>query len=174
MNLSATISLFPILSTLAALTLSPVEARAAEPDATCSPAIVATRTVFPSHSQVRGEHGVVQVAIKLGSDGRAAETRLAKSSGFAQLDRAAVASVREHWRFNVARCDAQSLGLERVVEIAYRRAPQHTLSGTVNPKAAGESKRILAENRCHIDRSVSDTTVYACLQHSSVSVASAK
>jgi protein TonB len=47
--------------------------------------------------------GVVLLDVLVAADGRAAEVRVAESSGFASLDDSAVTTVRERWRFVPAR-----------------------------------------------------------------------
>ncbi|HTE43000.1 MAG TPA: energy transducer TonB [Steroidobacteraceae bacterium] len=169
MNLFNSFALLPFA--LAGVAFAPVVL--AQEAQVCAPKIVDTRTAFPTGSQNAGHHGLVKVGVKLGADGTVAAASIVKSSGFAALDRAALASVRDHWRFDVAHCGADQLALERVVDITYRSAAEKTLSGTVNTKATSESKRLLAESQCHIARSAADT-VYACLQNTTASLANTK
>jgi TonB family protein len=113
------------------------------------------------------------VSVTLDTLGTVATANLKQSSGYPALDRAALTSVRDHWRFDVAHCDSTALAIERVVDVNYRSAAGRTLSGTVNTRAARESKRLLAASQCHVKRS-GDDTVFACLQNVTTSVASAK
>jgi len=50
--------------------------------------------VYPRASRRQGEQGEVLVKVEIGADGRAGQVLLARSSGFARLDEAALAAVR--------------------------------------------------------------------------------
>ena len=57
--------------------------------------------VYPSTSRRRGEEGTVVLAIHIDARGRVTAARVARSSGHARLDRAALEAVR-HWRYQPA------------------------------------------------------------------------
>jgi TonB family protein len=140
---------------------------AAEPPATaCSPRFVSTHTDFPAAARNFGAHGVVHVDIRLGADGRPAEAQVRKSSGHRALDQAAIDSVRNRWRFDVAQCSELDLAVQRTVEVHFRRPVRNTVSGTVNRKAPAETQELLARNRCDIARDARDTTIYSCVKNS--------
>lgn len=58
---------------------------------------------YPGLSRMRRESGVVVLRVFVTAEGRPGEVRLAQSSGFPRLDRAAVQAVSERWRFKPAR-----------------------------------------------------------------------
>jgi len=53
---------------------------------------------YPAEARRRGQQGTVQLQIVFGADGRVARATVGRSSGFSDLDRAAAAWVRRHWR----------------------------------------------------------------------------
>lgn len=55
--------------------------------------------VYPPLSKRRGEQGRVVVYALIGTDGRAKEARITRSSGFERLDQAALNAVLRDWRF---------------------------------------------------------------------------
>lgn len=55
--------------------------------------------VYPPLSKRRGEQGRVVVYALIGTDGRAKEARVTRSSGFERLDQAALNAVLRDWRF---------------------------------------------------------------------------
>lgn len=57
--------------------------------------------VYPSVSRRLGEEGVVVLRVLIGTDGRATEVRISKSSGSARLDQAAIEAIGQ-WRFIAA------------------------------------------------------------------------
>jgi protein TonB len=54
--------------------------------------------VYPSQSVSRREEGIVWVDLEMEADGAVLQTMVSRSSGFPQLDRAALEAVRR-WRF---------------------------------------------------------------------------
>jgi protein TonB len=52
------------------------------------------QAAFPEASQLRGETGVTQVRVLIDASGRPQDVLLHRSSGFARLDKAALAGVR--------------------------------------------------------------------------------
>jgi protein TonB len=64
--------------------------------------------------------GVVLLEVLVAPDGRAAEVRLARSSGHPPLDDSAVRTVRERWRFIPARRDGAAVESRVTVPIRFR------------------------------------------------------
>ncbi|HYL57771.1 MAG TPA: energy transducer TonB [Candidatus Acidoferrales bacterium] len=58
---------------------------------------------YPAAARRRAEQGVVTIRVLVGDDGRVERAELAESSGYDALDDAALATVRERWRFIPAR-----------------------------------------------------------------------
>lgn len=54
---------------------------------------------YPAISQRLGESGRVVVRVLIGADGRAQEARIQRSSGFDRLDRLALETARDRWRY---------------------------------------------------------------------------
>lgn len=88
--------------------------------AACDPTILQSPTKFPLQSQLRGQQGVVFVEVTLDPAGRVTQTQLVQSSGHRRLDRAAVASIREGWVFDVTSCTQKELPASDVIAIDYR------------------------------------------------------
>ncbi len=153
---------FTTLSIIATLAISAQAADAQEPEAQCTPSIITMRTNFPTYAQELRQHGVVQLTIRLNHDGRVAVARVTQSSGYALLDGASIASARDYWRFDVKGCAATDLSHEHIVTVTYRRPPGLTLSGTVNRTAVVETRKLLADNRCHATQPARELTVFAC------------
>jgi len=57
-----------------------------------------TRAPYPAASIRLEEEGVVELSIRVLPDGRIAEVRVVKSSGYPRLDRAAIEEARRSWR----------------------------------------------------------------------------
>jgi TonB family protein len=154
------------LTTLAiftTFTLTALTAEAQEHEAACTPTIVAMRADFPPYAQELRQHGVVELTLRLGSDGRVAAARVTQSSGHALLDNASVRSARDYWRFAVKDCTATDLNRERMVTVTYQRPPGLTLSGTINRKAIIATRKLHADNQCHATHPVHELTVFTCL-----------
>jgi protein TonB len=60
---------------------------------------------YPMLARRRGEQGIVRLRVHVRADGSVAEVTVAQSSGFSQLDDAALKTVRDSWRFIPARLD---------------------------------------------------------------------
>jgi periplasmic protein TonB len=58
---------------------------------------------YPTAARRRAEQGVVTIRVLVGDDGRVERAELAESSGHDALDEAALATIRERWRFIPAR-----------------------------------------------------------------------
>jgi TonB family protein len=89
-------------------------------DAACDPNVVASPTHFPLQSRLRGQEGVVLFEVQVDEAGRVAAARVLESSGHDRLDRAASASIRDGWRFNVTGCDRKDLPASDLVSVEYR------------------------------------------------------
>ncbi len=57
---------------------------------------------YPQRARLRGAEGTVKLEVRVGKDGALAGVRVLKSSGDAELDRAAQEWVRRDWRFSSA------------------------------------------------------------------------
>lgn len=74
---------------------------------------------YPRESRLRGEEGSVGLALWIRSDGTVAEARVARSSGRARLDRAALAAARG-WRFAPATRDGTAIESGFEIDIEFR------------------------------------------------------
>jgi protein TonB len=54
---------------------------------------------YPAMSRRLGESGRVIVRVLIGTDGRAKEARVQRSSGFERLDQQALETARDRWRY---------------------------------------------------------------------------
>lgn len=54
---------------------------------------------YPPMSRRLGESGRVIVRVLIGTDGRAQDARIQKSSGYERLDQVALDTVRNRWRY---------------------------------------------------------------------------
>ena len=77
---------------------------------------------YPLVARRLGKEGVVLLAVLVAPDGRAADVRVLRSSGFAPLDDSAVTTVRERWRFIPARRDGAPIESRVTVPIRFRLA----------------------------------------------------
>ena len=158
-----------VLAAFTALTAMPAGAETidtpAARTASCQAAqFGAIRTEFPQASQSRGEHGDVVVKVTIGKDGRALRTLVAQSSGFPALDKAATESIAKHWRFDVNGCAPTELPTETVVTVQFQRAPQYTVSGTLNSRRpASGAKGDQLPGRCDATPDSSGDQVVACV-----------
>ena len=161
---------------LAVLSAAPSITRANEGDsalAACDVAQLTTiRTDFPLESQNRGEHGRVVLKVAIGKDGRAIDSQVARSSGFATLDKAAADSVARHWRFDVAHCAPAQLPTSSFVTVQFQRAARHTVSGTINTHRVTSGNNPETQSRCDTTRNNAGDEIVACLANPSVAKAS--
>lgn len=93
-------------------------------DASCDPRVASSPTHFPQQSQLRGQAGIVYLKVKVDESGRVSGTQLLRSSGFRLLDRAAAASVREGWVFDVSGCSSKDFPASDLITVEYRRDPK--------------------------------------------------
>jgi len=77
---------------------------------------------YPTASRRLGEEGVVIVHVIIGRDGRVVSATLARSSGSARLDEAAVAHAMARWRFTPALSDSTPVVAERDISVRFRLA----------------------------------------------------
>jgi TonB family protein len=66
-----------------------------------------TQPPYPAEMIRLGKEGVVEVEILVNPDGRVAEARILKSSGFSAFDRVTVDEARRKWRFKPATRDGE-------------------------------------------------------------------
>jgi TonB family protein len=88
--------------------------------AACDPTVLESPTRFPLQSQVRGQEGVVFLDVTVDQSGRVTETELLRSSGYELLDRAASASIRDQWVFDVSSCERKDLPIKDLISVVYR------------------------------------------------------
>jgi protein TonB len=77
---------------LVALCMLSLPAFAADKTATLDPKTPCAID-YPKASLINEEKGIVTMSLRIGPDGKVLEAKLAKSSGFKNLDKAAVASI---------------------------------------------------------------------------------
>jgi len=88
--------------------------------AACEPTILQSPTKFPVQSQLRGQQGIVFVAVNVDESGRVTNTQLVSSSGYRRLDYAAAASIRDSWVFDVKSCERKDFPARDIVAVEYR------------------------------------------------------
>lgn len=64
---------------------------------------------YPIAARRRGEQGTVTIRVLVGADGAVVRAEIARSSGFRELDDAALRTVRRRWRFVAARRDGRAV-----------------------------------------------------------------
>jgi periplasmic protein TonB len=74
---------------------------------------------YPDAAQLGGEEGTVDVSVLVRPSGRVAKVRVAKSSGFVDLDNAAVEGV-VNWRFIPAVDGGETVSAWKTVRIVYQ------------------------------------------------------
>src|SRR5437870_8142396 len=77
---------------------------------------------YPLVARRLGKEGVVPLEVLVTPDGRAADVRVLRSSGFAPLDDSAVTTVRERWRFIPQRRGGVPVESRVTVPIRFRLA----------------------------------------------------
>ncbi len=75
---------------------------------------------YPLVARRLGMQGLVELDVLVSADGRAADVRIRRSSGFPALDAAALTTVRERWRFVPARRGAAAIESRVTVPIVFR------------------------------------------------------
>jgi protein TonB len=114
------------LTVLATASLSLLSLAQPAAAAGCDPHVVKSHTHFPVRSQLRGQRGTVYLNVSVDENGRATGTRLHRSSGHRLLDRAAAASVRDRWVFDVSSCERKDLPADHLVAVEYRNTEYGT------------------------------------------------
>ena len=76
--------------------------------------------LYPLVARRLGKEGVVLLEVLVAPDGRAAEVRVLRSSGFPPLDESAATTVRERWRFVPARRGGTPVESRVTVPIRFR------------------------------------------------------
>ncbi|HEX7112594.1 MAG TPA: energy transducer TonB [Mizugakiibacter sp.] len=85
-----------------------------------APSIATTSAPRYPIAALRGHHeGVAVVHVEVGADGRVAAATLAQSSGWPELDQAALEAVRQ-WQFRAARRDGQAVDGALEVPVRFR------------------------------------------------------
>ena len=87
--------------------------------------------MYPESAQAGGEQGTVLVQVYVHPNGRVAKYNLAQSSGFGDLDQAALESVL-NWRFIPAMRDGDPVSDWAVVKVVYQ-LPQATAQPSSPP-----------------------------------------
>ena len=168
MNSRATRLAFSAISSaaaLAALSFASTAAFADESQTSCDVTLQSAQTDFPEAAQHRGDHGIVQVRVRLNQQGQAEDASVAASSGSAILDHAAVDSIHKKWRFDVARCTASDLLHERIVIVRFEPSKTLTVSGTIDKTAIAKTQELRANPHCNATNANSVTTVFACIDN---------
>ena len=73
---------------------------------------------YPTESRRKREEGTVLLAVLLGTDGRVADIRIARSSGHERLDQAALRAVRQ-WRWSPTMRGGAAVQIRGTVEIPF-------------------------------------------------------
>ena len=74
---------------------------------------------YPAMARRNGEEGRVQISVRVSAQGRAEQVEVRHSSGYARLDEAALATVRQ-WRFVPARRGEEAVAASVLVPIVFR------------------------------------------------------
>jgi protein TonB len=74
---------------------------------------------YPRRARLRGYEGSVLLDVRVGADGRAEDVKIAVSSGYRLLDRAALRAVAS-WRFEPARRNGRAVAMRVTVPIRFR------------------------------------------------------
>ena len=75
---------------------------------------------YPLVARRLGKEGLVLLDVLVAPDGRAADVRVAQTSGFAALDDSAATTVRQRWRFVPARRGGEAVAARVTVPIRFR------------------------------------------------------
>jgi protein TonB len=85
-----------------------------------TPLVTNVLPAYPPEALARGIEGTVMLRVLVGQDGTVRRTTVETSSGDATLDESALATVRDHWRFEPARRAGMAIELEVRVPIHFR------------------------------------------------------
>ena len=89
---------------------------------TAASAIAATHTIpsYPALDRRLDHEGTVLLAVTIGADGNVSDASVLKSSGYDGLDAAAVAWVKEHWRYKPAMHNGNAVAATARAEVTFR------------------------------------------------------
>lgn len=79
-----------------------------------------TQPEYPPASRRAGEAGTVTLQVFVKEDGRAGEVKIARSSGFAKLDEAAVKEVQRSWRFVPGKEDGKPVAMWHTFAVTFK------------------------------------------------------
>jgi len=115
----------------AGLALAAPAAALAADDATSPPQIDVTRPhdqIYPMTAQRSGEQGDVYLKVFVHENGKTDRVQIAKSSGYADLDNAAIESVL-NWRYIPAKRNGETVDDWTTVHLVYQLPQQAQSSG---------------------------------------------
>ncbi|HTQ12816.1 MAG TPA: energy transducer TonB [Rhizomicrobium sp.] len=81
------------------------------------------QTIYPASSQAAGEEGLVKMKAYVRANGRATRVKIVQSTGYRDLDDAAIQSVM-NWRFVPAMENGQPTSDWTELEIGYKLPPE--------------------------------------------------
>jgi protein TonB len=99
--------------------LGSVAAQAADTPAHVDSTQPNAQPIYPDSSRAAGEQGTVLIDVLVRSSGRASQFRVAQSSGFGDLDAAAVQTVL-NWRYVPATRDGDTVSDWTTVKVVYQ------------------------------------------------------
>ena len=102
-----------------AVTAGPGVALAADTTAHVDPTASNAEPAYPDSARAAGEAGTILLDVQVKSNGRASKFRVAQSSGFGDLDEAAVETVL-NWHFVPATRDGDAVTDWATVKIVYQ------------------------------------------------------
>jgi protein TonB len=82
-----------------------------QPASTSAAGIASTHTIppYPEQSRRMGQQGTVTLRVSIGADGVVTDTQIVQSSGVPELDQAALAWVKSHWKYKPAMQNGQPI-----------------------------------------------------------------
>jgi protein TonB len=75
---------------------------------------------YPANARRGGEEGSVVLQVLVGTDGRVLDARLAQSSGFPDLDRAALDGIKSNYRFTPGMIDGQKREMWHTLKFTWK------------------------------------------------------
>lgn len=79
-----------------------------------------TQPPYPTSSIRLGEEGNLDIELLVGSDGRVADARVVRSSGYPRLDQAAIAEARRMWRLTPATVGGEPIEMWHRIRVTFR------------------------------------------------------
>lgn len=79
-----------------------------------------TQPMYPATSRRAGEEGTVELMLYVLPNGRVIEARVAKSSGFARLDKSALREAARRWRFKPQTVDGVAVAAWHKISVTFR------------------------------------------------------